>query len=131
MDSNEIDPITRLLQASIPHEQNKKKLNQMRSELNIQEDLALQIVDLRMENEKLRGLLYFDHEQWLKKWNELWGNGILGMTYEECSDVLCFFHGQMKTRVQIGQHSPEAFIKAMQKAVANAIKKRQEREEGN
>lgn len=51
------DAVYRLLQASIPHEQNKRKLIQMRSGLNTQEDIALQIVDLKKELMRYRTAL--------------------------------------------------------------------------
>jgi hypothetical protein len=46
-----------------------------------------------------------------------WDKGIYGMSEHECMDVLCYFHGMMRGRLQMGATSPDSFIKAMANAV--------------
>lgn len=60
----------------------------------------------------------------LKKWNVLFTTGIEGMTEKECQDVLCFFHGSVKSRLAIGLTSPASFVQAMEKAVEYVKAKR-------
>ena len=54
----------------------------------------------------------------LDKWNDLFDNGILGMSEKECSEILCFFHGAMKTRMQIGVITMDSVIDAMRNSIS-------------
>lgn len=106
---NTPDPLTEQLKASIDFE-NYKRMSQGSVDV-----LALEIVELKREIVRLRNNQ--DTKDAINKWNDLWDNGILGMTERECMNVLCFFHGQIKTRLAMGMTSPASFVEAMSKAI--------------
>ena len=57
------------------------------------------------------------NKQQVKKWNELWVNGILKMSDKECAEALCFLHGRVLGDLQYGTVTPNSIVQDLAAAI--------------